>query len=60
MSSSWRKSTRSSQTDSCVEVRGTLDALRDSKDPNGRSLRFVGPGAMTALVVAIRRGRFTR
>lgn len=33
----WRKSSRS-HTDSCVEVRKDLAALRDSKQPNGPTL----------------------
>lgn len=37
----WRKSTRSSQTDSCVEIGGSdgqLAAVRDSKNPAGPTL----------------------
>jgi hypothetical protein len=56
--SDWRKSTRSSNTDSCVEVRGTLDALRDSKNPGGPELRFAGTGSIVALVATIRSGAF--
>lgn len=60
MSSSWRKSTRSSNTDSCVEVRGGLDAVRDSKNPDGPELRFARPGALAALVATIRTGTLDR
>jgi hypothetical protein len=39
----WRKSTRSSGQDNCVEVAGNLPAIvavRDSKDPAGSALTF--------------------
>lgn len=35
----WRKSTYSSNNGACVEVRGDLSALRDSKNPEGATLR---------------------
>lgn len=35
---SWRKSSRSTETDNCVEVANTLGALRDSKNPGGPTL----------------------
>lgn len=35
----WRKSSRSAQNGACVEVRGDLSALRDSKNPDGPTLR---------------------
>lgn len=36
----WRKSSYSSNQESCVEVADSLDAVRDSKNPNGPCLRF--------------------
>ncbi|WP_211239360.1 DUF397 domain-containing protein [Actinokineospora inagensis] len=38
MTSTWRKSTRSSNGSDCVEVRNDLSAIRDSKNPTGPSL----------------------
>jgi hypothetical protein len=35
----WRVSSYSAQ-EACVEVRGDLRAVRDSKDPNGPSLQM--------------------
>ncbi len=34
----WRKSRRSTNNANCVEVRGTLDQVRDSKNPEGPTL----------------------
>jgi hypothetical protein len=48
----WRKSTRSGPESNCVEVRDSLDALRDSKNPGPRVI-----GDVRALVTAIREGR---
>ncbi|GAB3429784.1 DUF397 domain-containing protein [Actinophytocola sediminis] len=31
----WRKSSRSQNEGACVEIAGTLDAVRDSKSPSG-------------------------
>jgi hypothetical protein len=46
----WRKPSRSSgQGGNCVELCGTLDALRDSKNPTGPALR-VDLGAFLAAV----------
>ncbi|WP_067797133.1 DUF397 domain-containing protein [Actinomadura formosensis] len=38
----WRKSTRSTQNGSCVELAAAMPgvAVRDSKDPNGPHLHF--------------------
>lgn len=47
----WRKSTRSTNTDSCVELNGQ-GALRDSKNPAGPRL----PGAAD-LVAAVKSGQ---
>jgi hypothetical protein len=51
--SKWRKSSRSQNTSSCVEVAGTLDQLRDSKNTAGPVLQV----DVTALVTALRAGR---
>lgn len=48
----WRKARRSSNDQNCVELRGTLDAVRDSKNAAGPILR----GDMRALVRAARAG----
>ena len=52
----WRKSSHSEQGGSCVEVAHTLDRVRDSKDPDGPTLR----GDVTALTRAIRTNQFVR
>lgn len=44
----WRKSRRSQNDQNCVEVRNTLDQVRDSKNPGGPALRC----DLTALVAA--------
>ncbi|GDY31509.1 DUF397 domain-containing protein [Gandjariella thermophila] len=41
---------------SCVEVSGTLDAIRDSKNPTGPVLR----ADVTALVRAVKAGKLDR
>lgn len=48
----WRKSSRSSGQDTCVEVRGDLGALQDTKHRGPRLTVDV-----RALVAAIRAGR---
>jgi hypothetical protein len=48
---SWRKSRYSENGPNCVEVRGTLDALRDSKNPGAALTADV-----RSLVRAVRRG----
>jgi Domain of unknown function (DUF397) len=48
---SWRKSSRSTETDSCVEVANTLGALRDSKNAGGPRLTVPVAG-MVALAKA--------
>jgi hypothetical protein len=50
----WRKSTRSQNGQNCVELRGSLDQVRDSKNAGGPTLRADLP----ALVRAIRTGQF--
>jgi hypothetical protein len=37
----WRKSSYSAQNGACVEVRGDLAALRDSKNPTGPTVQTV-------------------
>jgi hypothetical protein len=39
MSHTWRKSSRSVNNANCVEVRNTLDEVRDSKNTTGPTLR---------------------
>lgn len=51
----WRKSRRSQNGQNCVEVRNTLDHVRDSKNPTGPTL----PGNVPALIHAIQTGRLT-
>ena len=50
----WRKSRRSQNGANCVEVRRTLDQLRDSKNQAGPVLR----ADVLALVRAVRADRF--
>lgn len=45
----WRKSSRSGQETSCVEIGHTLTAVRDSKNPAGGALT-VDVGALLAAV----------
>lgn len=56
----WRKSSRSTNTDNCVEVASDLAAVRDSKNPEGGQLRFARSAPVAALVSAIRAGRLDR
>lgn len=48
----WRKVRRSENDGNCVELRGSLDAVRDSKNRTGTPLRADVP----ALIEAIKRG----
>ena len=46
----WRKSSFSGgENSNCVELVGTLDAVRDSKNPNGPILRADLRGLLTAV-----------
>lgn len=49
----WRKSSFSSQGGDCVEVAGTLCAVRDTKNP-GVVLEF-GPAALASFVRSVGR-----
>jgi hypothetical protein len=51
---SWRKSSYSENNPNCVELRNTLDQVRDSKNPAGPALRI----DVLALVRAVRAGEF--
>lgn len=52
----WRKSSRSENDQNCVELRDTLDEVRDSKNTAGPSLR----GDVRSLTLAIKNGRIRR
>jgi hypothetical protein len=56
----WVRSSRSGDTDQCVEVRRPHDSVvyvRDSKDPGGPILRF-SAAEWTAFVAGARAGEF--
>jgi hypothetical protein len=53
----WRKSSYSSNGADCVELRATLDAVRDSKNPGGPVLPVA---ELTAFVSDVKSGRFDR
>jgi hypothetical protein len=53
----WRKSGHSGAESNCVELNGTLDAVRDSKNPSGPTLSVP---ALRAFVRAAKSGRFDR
>jgi hypothetical protein len=52
----WRRSSRSANTADCVELRHTMDAIRDSKNPTGPLLT----ADLGALLTEVKRGRFDR
>lgn len=49
----WRKSTHSGQDTNCVELTGSLDRARDSKNPHGPVLR----ADLRALLAAVKAGK---
>jgi len=49
----WRKATASTPNGNCVEIRGDLQAVRDSKNLTGPTIS----GDVTALVRAVRDDR---
>ena len=52
----WKKSSRSTETSSCVEVANTLGAVRDSKNPSGPALTV----PMAGIVAEIKTGHLAR
>jgi hypothetical protein len=52
----WKKSSRSQNETACVEVRGTLDAVRDSKNPAGPALAV----DLAELMRAVKADKFDR
>jgi hypothetical protein len=52
----WRKSSYSSLNGDCVELTNTLDAVRDSKDPHGPTLKV----NVAKFVQALKSGKFDR
>jgi hypothetical protein len=53
---SWRKSSRSGQDTNCVELAGSLDQVRDTKNRTGPVLR----GDLAALVAMVKADRIIR
>lgn len=53
----WRKGTQSANTTNCVELHHRLDAIRDSKSPNGPKL--TAP-RLPELIQQIKAGHFDR
>lgn len=53
----WRKSSRSGQESSCVELAHTRDRVRDSKNPAGPTLSF-DTGRLDAFLSEVKAGRF--
>ncbi|MGP4019784.1 DUF397 domain-containing protein [Saccharopolyspora sp. 5N708] len=52
----WRKSSYSPNSGTCVELASSLDRIRDSKDPHGPTLRV----DVVGFVRAVKTGRFDR
>ncbi|WP_083821690.1 DUF397 domain-containing protein [Saccharopolyspora spinosa] len=52
----WRKSSYSNINGDCVEITATLDAIRDSKDPDGPTLAV----DVSMFVRSVQHGRFDR
>lgn len=52
----WRKSTRSGSESNCVEIAGTLDRVRDSK--NAAVVMMVGQDGWSAFLTATKAGEF--
>jgi hypothetical protein len=56
MTIAWRKSSYSGSGPECVELAGTLDRVRDSKNPTGPTLH----ADLTTLLAKIKSGQFNR
>lgn len=52
----WRKSSRSTSGDSCVELADTLKAIRDSKNPTGPVLAV----DLSPFLATVKAGRLDR
>ncbi|QUH03840.1 DUF397 domain-containing protein [Saccharopolyspora erythraea] len=52
----WRKSSRSTAQGQCIELSEPVGMIRDSKDPDGPTLKADVP----AFVRAVKAGRFDR
>ncbi|HWE91880.1 MAG TPA: DUF397 domain-containing protein [Pseudonocardiaceae bacterium] len=52
----WRKSSYSSQSTDCVELAGSMDRLRDSKNPAGPALRV----DLATFLTDVKSGRISR
>jgi len=50
----WRKASHSTESSNCVEIAGSLDRLRDSKNPDGPVLN----ADIAALIRAVRASDF--
>lgn len=48
--STWRKASASANEGQCVEVYGTLRAIRDSKNVDGPELRGIDVAALVACI----------
>lgn len=53
----WRKSSHSSTNGDCVEVNGTIEAIRDSKQLEGSVLSVAG---LIEFLSDVKSGRFDR
>ena len=52
----WRKSSKSNSASQCVEVRGDLAAVRDSKNPSGPTVA----ADLSRLLATVKSGRLDR
>lgn len=52
----WRKSSRSNDNGACVELSNRMNAVRDSKNPDGPALTCP-PASLAALLTAVKSDR---